>query len=124
MFSKFNLICSSLCKDYIDANKTKSESIKYNIITKLFFISHSLMFYVLPALSKFYIEANKAASMAFSTQGINNPKTRELLIKMKLFDIYVKNDKFVKNIFEFNEITTFDLVSVSCTRKLLVVQRQ
>ena len=113
MFSKFNLICSSLCKDYIDANKTKSESIKYNIITKLFFISHSLMFYVLPALSKFYIEANKAASMAFSTQGINNPKTRELIIKMKLFDIYVKNDKFVKNIFEFNEITTFFLISLN-----------
>ena len=59
------------------------------------------------------MEVNKAASQAFSTLGFNNPKTKELIIKMKLFDIYVKNDKFVKNIFDFHEITTFFLITLN-----------
>ena len=113
MFSKYNSICSTLIKEYTEANKQKSESIKYNLVTKLFFICHSLMYYVIPALTKFYMEVNKAASQAFSTLGFNNPKTKEAIIKMKLFDIYVKNDKFVKNIFEFHEITTFFLITLN-----------
>ncbi len=42
-FSKFNKIYSDKIKDYIEENKSKSESIKYIIITKLFFTYHSLM---------------------------------------------------------------------------------
>ena len=113
LFSKFNLIYSMICKDYIEANKVKSESIKYNLITKLFFICHSLMDYIIPALMKLYMEAGKAASVAFSTLGFNNPETKENIIKLKLFDIYVKNDKFVKSILEFNEITTFFLITLN-----------
>ena len=113
MFSKYNSICSTLIKEYTEANKQKSESIKYNLVTKLFFICHSLMHYVIPALTKFYMEVNKAASQTFSTLGFNNPKTKEAIIKMKLFDIYVKNDKFVKNIFDFHEITTFFLITLN-----------
>ena len=112
-FSKFNQICSSLIKEYTDIYKSKSESIQYNIITKLFFICHSLMNYVLPALMKFYMEANKAASQAFATMGFNNPKTREIISKIRLFDIYVKNEKFIKSILEFNEITSFFLISLN-----------
>ena len=73
-----------ICKEYIDSNKTKSESIKYNKITKLFFICHSLMNYVIPSLMKFYMEAGKAASQAFSTLGFNNPQTKESIIKLNL----------------------------------------
>ena len=40
-------------EDYIKANKSKSESLKYNVITKLFFICQSLMNYVLPTLMKY-----------------------------------------------------------------------
>ena len=112
-FSKFNEIYSDKIKDYIEENKAKSESIKYNIITKLFFICHCLMNYVLPSLMKFYMEINKAASQAFSTLGFNNPKTKELIIKMKLFDIYVKNDKLIKYILEFNEMTSFFLITLN-----------
>ena len=115
-FSKFNQICSSLIKDYTCANKQKSESIQYNIITKLFFICQSLMNYVLPALMKLYMEANKAASAAFATMGFNNPKTREFLIKVRLFDIYVRNEKLIKNILEFNEITSFFLITLNNTK--------
>ena len=113
LFSKFNSICSLLIKDYVNTNKLKSESIKYNIITKLFFICHSLMNYVLPDLMKIYMDANKVASQAFATMEFDNPKTREFIIKMKLFDIYVKNEKFVQNILEFNEITTFFLITLN-----------
>ena len=113
MFSKFNSICSALIKEYVDINKAKSESIKYNKITKLFFICHSLMNYVLPSLMKFYMEINKAASQAFATMGFNNNQTKELIIKMKIFDIYVKNEKLIKNILEFNEITTFFLITLN-----------
>ena len=59
------------------------------------------------------MEINKAVSQAFSTLGFNNPKTRELIIKMKLFDIYVKNDKLIKYILEFNEMTSFFLISLN-----------
>ena len=97
----------------MESNKAKSEGIKYNKITKLFFICHSLMNYIIPALTKFYMEASKAASQAFSTLGLNNPQTKENIIKLKLFDIYVKNDKFVKYILEFNEITTFFLITLN-----------
>ena len=69
LFSKFNVIYSMICKDYIEANKVKSESVKYNLITKLFFICHSLMGYILPTLMKLYMDAGKAASTAFSTLG-------------------------------------------------------
>ena len=112
-FSKYNLIYSMICKEYIESNKIKSESIKYNVITKLFFICHSLMNYTIPSLMKFYMEAGKAASQAFSTLGFNNPQTREHIIKMKLFDIYVKNEKFIKYILEFNEITTFFIITLN-----------
>ena len=112
-FSKFNMIYSMICKEYIDSNKTKSEGIKFNKITKLFFICHSLMNYIIPSLMKFYMEAGKAASQAFTTLGFNNPQTKENIIKLKLFDIYVKNDKFVKFILEFNEITTFFLITLN-----------
>ena len=113
LFSKFNPIYSMSCKEYIESNKAQSQSIKYNIITKLFFISHSLMNYVIPTLMKLYMEAGKAASMAFSTLGFNNPQTKEHIIKLRLFDIYVKNEKFVKQILEFNEITTFFLITLN-----------
>ena len=113
IFSKFNLIYSMISKDYIESNKVKSESIKYNLITKLFFICHSLMNYIIPALMKLYMEAGKAASIAFTTHGFNNPQTKESIIKLKLYDIYVKNEKFVKNILEFNEITTFFLITLN-----------
>ena len=113
MFSKFNSICSELTKEYVEINKAKSESIKYNKITKLFFICHSLMNYVLPSLMKFYMEVTKAASQAFTTMGFNNNQTKELIIKMKLFDIYVKNEKLIKNILEFNEITTLFLITLN-----------
>ena len=113
IFSKFNPICAPLVEDYIKANKSKSESLKYNVITKLFFICQSLMNYVLPTLMKSYMEANKAASQAFATMGFNNPKTREFIIRMKLFDIYVKNDKLIKNILEFNEITTLFIITLN-----------
>ena len=113
MFSKFNSIYSLICKEYIESNKAKSESIKYNTITKLFFICHSLMDYIIPALMKLYMEVGKAASQAFTTLGFNNPQTKEHIIKLKLFDIYVKNDKFVKYILEFNEITTFFLITLN-----------
>ena len=112
-FSKYNLIYSMICKEYIESNKIQSESIKYNVITKLFFICHSLMNYTIPSLMKFYMEAGKAASQAFSTLGFNNPQTREHIIKMKLFDIYVKNEKFIKYILEFNEITTFFIITLN-----------
>ena len=112
-FSKYNLIYSMICKEYIESNKIKSESIKYNVITKLFFICHSLMNYTIPSLMKFYMEAGKAASQAFSTLGFNNPQTKEHIIKMKLFDIYVKNEKFIKYILEFNEITTFFIITLN-----------
>ena len=69
LFSKFNVIYSMICKDYIEANKVKSESVKYNLNTKLFFICHSLMGYILPTLMKLYMDAGKAASTAFSTLG-------------------------------------------------------
>jgi ubiquitin conjugation factor E4 B len=59
------------------------------------------------------MEAGKAASMAFSTLGFNNPQTKEHIIKLRLFDIYVKNEKFVKQILEFNEITTFFLITLN-----------
>ena len=113
LFSKFNLIYSMICKEYIDANKAKSESIKFNLITKLFFICHSLMNYIIPALMKLYMEEGKAASQAFSTLGFNNPQTKEHIIKLKLYDIYVKNEKFIKYILEFNEITTFFLITLN-----------
>ena len=113
IFSKFNPIYAIISKEYMESNKAKSESIKYNKITKLFFICHSLMNYIIPALTKFYMEASKAASQAFSTLGLNNPQTKENIIKLKLFDIYVKNDKFVKYILEFNEITTFFLITLN-----------
>ena len=113
LFSKFNVIYSMICKDYIEANKVKSESVKYNLITKLFFICHSLMGYILPTLMKLYMDAGKAASTAFSTLGFNNPKTKESIITLKLYDIYVKNDKFVKSILEFNEITSFFLITLN-----------
>ena len=113
LFSKFNPIYSMSCKEYIESNKAQSQSIKYNIITKLFFISHSLMNYVIPTLMKLYMEAGKAASMAFSTLGFNNPQTKEHIIKLRLLDIYVKNEKFVKQILEFNEITTFFLITLN-----------
>jgi ubiquitin conjugation factor E4 B len=113
LFSKFNPIYSMSCKEYIESNKAQSQSIKYNIITKLFFISHSLMNYVIPTLMKLYMEAGKAASMAFSTLGFNNPQTKEHIIKLRLFDIYIKNEKFVKQILEFNEITTFFLITLN-----------
>jgi len=112
-FSKFNYIYSMICKEYIDSNKSKSEGIKFNKITKLFFICHSLLNYTIPSLMKFYMEAGKAASQAFSTLGFNNPQTKDSIIKMKLFDIYVKNDKFVKYILEFNEITSFFLITLN-----------
>ena len=76
-FSKFNLIYSMICKEYIDANKNTSENIKFNLITKLFFICHSLMNYIIPNLMKLYMEEGKAASQAFSTLGFNNPQTKE-----------------------------------------------
>ena len=113
LFSKFNVIYSMSSKDYFEANKVKSESIKYNLITKLFFICHSLMGYILPTLMKLYMEAGKAASTAFSTLGFNNPKTKESIIALKLYDVYVKNDKFVKSILEFNEITSFFLITLN-----------
>ena len=113
LFSKFNIIYSMICKDYIEANKVKSESVKYNLITKLFFICHSLMGYILPTLMKLYMDAGKAASTAFSTLGFNNPKTKESIITLKLYDVYVKNDKFVKSILEFNEITSFFLITLN-----------
>ena len=113
IFSKFNPIYAIISKEYMESNKGKSEGIKYNKITKLFFICHSLMNYIIPALTKFYMEASKAASQAFSTLGLNNPQTKENIIKLKLFDIYVKNDKFVKYILEFNEITTFFLITLN-----------
>jgi len=113
LFSKFNVIYSMICKDYIEANKVKSESVKYNLITKLFFICHSLMGYILPTLMKLYMDAGKAASTAFSTLGFNNPKTKESIITLKLYDVYVKNDKFVKSILEFNEITSFFLITLN-----------
>ena len=91
LFSKFNLIYSMICKEYIDANKVKSESIKYNS----------------------YMEEGKAASQAFSTLGFNNPQTKEHIIKLKLYDIYVKNEKFIKFLLEFNEITTFFLITLN-----------
>ena len=112
-FSKFNLIYSLVCKEYIDANKSKSESTKFNLITKLFFICHSLMNYIIPALMKLYMEQGKAASQAFSTLGFNNPQTKEHIIKLKLYDIYVKNEKFIKFLLEFNEITTFFLITLN-----------
>ena len=59
------------------------------------------------------MEAGKAASMAFSTLGFNNPQTKEHIIKLRLLDIYVKNEKFVKQILEFNEITTFFLITLN-----------
>ena len=59
------------------------------------------------------MEAGKAASIAFTTHGFNNPQTKESIIKLKLYDIYVKNEKFVKNILEFNEITTFFLITLN-----------
>ena len=59
------------------------------------------------------MEAGKAASQAFSTLGFNNPQTKEHIIKMKLFDIYVKNEKFIKYILEFNEITTFFIITLN-----------
>ena len=113
LFSKFNLIYSMICKEYIDANKVKSESIKFNLITKLFFICHSLMNYIIPTLMKLYMEEGKAASQAFSTLGFNNPQTKEHIIKLKLYDIYVKNEKFIKFLLEFNEITTFFLITLN-----------
>ena len=112
-FSKFNLIYSMICKEYIDANKNTSENIKFNLITKLFFICHSLMNYIIPNLMKLYMEEGKAASQAFSTLGFNNPQTKEHIIKLKLYDIYVKNEKFIKYILEFNEITTFFLITLN-----------
>ena len=115
-FSKFNYIISVLNKDYLEENKHKSESINYNIITKLFFICHSLMNYVLPSLMKFYMETNKAASQAFASFGFNDPKTKDFIIKMRLFDIYVKNDKFIKYILEFNEITAYFLITLNNTK--------
>ena len=102
-----------ICKEYIDANKVKSESIKFNLITKLFFICHSLMNYIIPTLMKLYMEEGKAASQAFSTLGFNNPQTKEHIIKLKLYDIYVKNEKFIKFLLEFNEITTFFLITLN-----------
>ena len=113
LFSKFNLIYSMICKEYIDANKAKSESLKFNLITKLFFICHSLMNYIIPTLMKLYMEEGKAASQAFSTLGFNNPQTKEHIIKLKLYDIYVKNEKFIKFLLEFNEITTFFLITLN-----------
>ena len=113
IFSKFNNIYSPNIKEYVELYKSKSESIKYNVITKLFFICHLLMNYAIPALMKFYMEANKAASQAFSMMGFSNPKTREFIIKMKLFEVYVKNDKFIKYILEFNEITSFFLITLN-----------
>ena len=71
------------------------------------------MNYVIPTLMKLYMEAGKAASMAFSTLGFNNPQTKEHIIKLRLLDIYVKNEKFVKQILEFNEITTFFLITLN-----------
>ena len=71
------------------------------------------MNYIIPALTKFYMEASKSAYQAFSTLGLNNPQEKENIIKLKLFDIYVKNDKFVKYILEFNEITTFFLITLN-----------
>ena len=112
-FSKYNYIYSMICKEYIDSNKTKSEALKFNKITKLFFICHSLLNYTIPSLMKFYMEAGKAASQAFTTLGFNNPQTKDSIIKMKLFDIYVKNDKLVKYILEFNEITSFFLITLN-----------
>ena len=113
LFSKFNLIYSMICKEYTEANKVKSESIKFNLITKLFFICHSLMNYIIPTLMKLYMEEGKAASQAFSTLGFNNPQTKEHIIKLKLYDIYVKNEKFIKFLLEFNEITTFFLITLN-----------
>jgi hypothetical protein len=59
------------------------------------------------------MEEGKAASQAFSTLGFNNPQTKEHIIKLKLYDIYVKNEKFIKFLLEFNEITTFFLITLN-----------
>ena len=67
----------------------------------------------LPALMKLYKEINKEANQAFSTLGFNNQKTKELIIQLKLFDIYAKNEKLIKYILEFNEITSFFLVTLN-----------
>ena len=52
LFNEFNLINSDIIKEYVENNKAKSELIKYNIITKLFFICHTLMDYTLTNLMK------------------------------------------------------------------------
>ena len=113
MFSKFSVIYSDKLKDYIELNKTKSESINYNIFTKLFFICHSLMDYVLPNLIKLYREANKVANEAVNTLGFNNPKSREMVNSLRLLNIYVRNEKLIKYILEFNEITSFFLITLN-----------
>ena len=71
------------------------------------------MNYIIPTLMKLYMEEGKAASQAFSTLGFNNPQTKEHIIKLKLYDIYVKNEKFIKFLLEFNEITTFFLITLN-----------
>ena len=71
------------------------------------------MNYVLPALDKFYTDAIQEANQVSTIFGFNHSKTREFIIKVLLFEIYAKNDKFVNNILEFNEITTFFLISLN-----------
>ena len=52
----------------------------------------------LPALMKLYEEEDKEVSQAFPTLDFNNPKLKELIIQIKLFDIYAKNEKLIKYI--------------------------
>ena len=71
------------------------------------------MNYALPNLMKIYEHEIKLANEAVSKFGINNPKSRELIINLRLLDIYVRNEKLIKSILEFNEITSFFLITLN-----------
>jgi hypothetical protein len=74
-FQKFEVINSDSAKEIINNLTDKDNSKDFNIITKLFFIIHNIMFYFVKALDEQYTKSAQQLSELFRANMLGDPKT-------------------------------------------------
>ena len=108
-FSKFNIISSEISKILRENYKEK----EFNNVTKLFFINHILLGYIIVKIKESYYNLFEKI-IPFLSQGIqhlNHPMNSKFITILKTLDIYVKNKEIINNILKFHQITFIFLLS-------------
>lgn len=112
-FKKYERVNPDIVKEIIENEEENQNFGEFNLITRLFFICHTLINLTIKPFEDEYSRLAEQYDELISSNSINDSKFKDLFAILKSCDVYIKNNEFIKNILKINEITAMYIFSLN-----------